>query len=324
MPSRFLWNSLSLLVGFAAFCPPCWPQPPSPKVTYDVVKDFNKTNASGGIFTYGVGGLPGQFTLMTKVVADFEGMPGIICSSNGGLQPYWSGILFNGSSSLYSALTIRQPPHLLRLDPQLTPGGIVRFTAPVAGQYDLDGWFESIDTNMHSTAVLVFAAGTQVFYNTLPWYSFGTQLPFSAAALMLNAGDTIDFIVKTNSNCCYLSTGLAAKISRSTSATDVTAGVKVETTGYIYSKATKYFVATVRVTNKGLSAISGPLHVAFRNLPAGITLVNKTGTFGSDPYLTLPNSTNVPAGATVSATVQFSNPGLAYINFTPAVYAGTL
>ncbi len=315
---------LCLGLGLAALCPPGWSQPPSPKVTYDLVKDYNKTNATTGLFTYGVGGLPGQFALMTKVATDCDGLIGITCATNGGLQPYWSGVLFNGSGSLLSALTIRQPTHLLRLDPQLTPGSIVRFTAPVAGQYDLEGWFESIDTNMHSTAVLVFAAGTQVYYNTLPWYSFGTQLPFSAAGLALGAGDTIDFIVKTNSNCCYLSTGLAGRISRYTTASDVTGGVKVESTGYVYSKATKYFVATIKVTNKGLAPISGPLHVAFRNLPAAISLVNKTGMIGPDPYLTLPNSTNVQPGATVTATVQFSNPGLAYINFVPAVYAGSL
>lgn len=294
------------------------------RITYDVVRDFNKSNAPGAVFTYGVGGLPGQFALMAKVVSSCDGVPGIVCVSNELQQPYWSGIVLNQSGALHAPLSIRQPTDLLRLDPQLSPGSMVRFTAPAAGVYDITGRFEAIDNVMHSTAALVFAAGSQLFYDILPNRSFGAQRSFNATSVALAAGDTVDFVVKTNSNCCYLSTGLAATISRAVSAQDVTAQTRVEKTGLIYSRATRQFIATVRVTNQGASPLSGPLHVVFNGLGPGIQLVNRTGFLGSAPYLTLPNSSSVMPGATVTATVTFTNSSPSYITFAPAVFAGSL
>jgi hypothetical protein len=316
--------SIQLAVCLAALSVPGRMEAQTAKQTYDVVRDFNTTNGTGSVFTYGEGGFPGEFAKMTKVVSGCDGIFGETCVSNELMQPYWSGAVLNRSGDMISMLTIRQPQHLLRLDPQLTAGSIVRFTAPLAGTYDIEGWFESIDTNQHSTAVLVFAGGNQVFYDLIPWYSFGTQKSFSAPALSLSAGATIDFIVKTASNCCYLSTGLAARISRTLTASNVTSQTRVENTGYIYSRATRQFLATVRVTNKGAQPISGPISVVFKGLPSGVDLVNKTGWIGTDPYLTLPNSTNVLPGATVTGTIQFTNQSVSFINYAADVYAGTL
>lgn len=315
---------LSTSLCLATLAMPVMSQAQVAKQTYDAVRDSNKTNAVGGVFTYGVGGFPGQFDLMTRVVADCESKNGVVCISNLGEQPYVSGVTINGSGALHSVFSILQPPHLLRLDPQLTPGTIVRFTVPQTGSYDIEGWFESIDTVAHSTAMLVFAGGTQIFYDILLRGGFGDQKPFAATALALNQGDTIDFIVKTNSNCCFLSIGLAARISRTINASTVSQQTQVRSTGVIYSRATQRFQTTIRVTNRGDYAIAGPIHVVFKGLPSGVTLVNRTGWIDSDPYLTLPNTTTLQPGATATAVVQFSNPSVSFINFTAEVYAGEL
>lgn len=104
----------------------------------------------------------------------------------------------------------------------------------------------------------------------------------------------------------------------------MTAQARVEQTGLIYSRATRQFIATVHVADQGASPLSGPLHVVFNGLGPGIQLVNRTGFLGSAPYLTLPNSSSVMPGATVTATVTFTNSSMSYITFAPAVFAGSL
>lgn len=73
--------------------------------TWNAVNDFNQTNAPGGVFTYGVGLLPGQFARMGTVVANTVGTPTTFIS-NGGSQPYVSFVLWNGMSTNTSDNTI--------------------------------------------------------------------------------------------------------------------------------------------------------------------------------------------------------------------------
>ena len=180
--------------------------------TWNAVNDFNQTNAPGGVFTYGVGLLPGQFARMGTVVANTVGTPTTFIS-NGGSQPYVSFVLWNGMSTNTSDNTIRQPPNLLRMDPQLTPGTIVRFTAPSTASYAVTGYFQGIDTTQHSTVLGIYAKGTQLFTNIMPNSGYGTKKSFDYPSVALAAGETVDFVVATNSNCCYLAVGLSATIT---------------------------------------------------------------------------------------------------------------
>jgi hypothetical protein len=326
MKSREILPVLGAALCLVAACLPLSAVTTVPMVTYDVVRDFNQTNTPGALFTYGVGAVPAQFTPMAFVNSIFNGLRGWIEVNNGITSDYHlrSVVVFNGTGATQIFETVTQPTNLLRLDPELTAGSIVRFTVPTTGNYDISGLFQGIDNNMHSSAVLVFAGGVQQFSSTIPGRGFGTQDPFSSSSVHLNAGDTIDFIVKSNDYCCWLSTGLAATISRPIAAPDVTSQARLSTSGYIYSRATGLFSATLWITNTGSTPIAGPIQVVFKGLGAGIRLANRTGWIGPDPYLTIPNSTTLLPGATVLTQIQFSDPTAAWIIFTPAVYAGTL
>ena len=104
--------------------------------------------------------------------------------------------------------------------------------------------------------------------------------------------------------------------------TDVTDQVKVTGSGLIYNRAKKTFNGTLTVVNTGTGALAGPVQVVFSNLPAGVTLINATGTTGGSPYMTI-SAGALAAGATVTVPVQFTNSGTAAIAYTNRVYSGT-
>jgi len=65
------------------------------------------------------------------------------------------------------------------------------------------------------------------------------------------------------------------------------------------------------------------LQILFTGITAGATLANATGNLSGTPYLTVPVAGLAP-GQSVTVNVQFKNPSNATINFTPAIYSGTI
>jgi hypothetical protein len=117
-------------------------------------------------------------------------------------------------TSTITYITVILPTNLLRMDPQQSPGTIVRFTAPVASShYSVTGLFQGIDTVQSATNLYVYSNGSQVWTNTMPQGGYGTQRPISLTNLTLAAGQTVDFIVVTQGIRAYLSVGLQATIT---------------------------------------------------------------------------------------------------------------
>ncbi|HJZ99449.1 MAG TPA: glycoside hydrolase family 44 protein [Candidatus Solibacter sp.] len=104
-------------------------------------------------------------------------------------------------------------------------------------------------------------------------------------------------------------------------AVDVTASVKISATTFTYSKPAKAYVSTVTVQNVTQQTIAGPLQLVLKNLTAGATLSNASGTTGGNPYITI-TSNSLAAGKSVSVKLQV-HASSAQINYTPAVYSGT-
>ena len=96
---------------------------------------------------------------------------------------------------------------------------------------------------------------------------------------------------------------------------------KVTTGGFVYSRVTKTFVGRVTVMNTGGTSATGPLSLVFRKLPAGVTLVQPSGTIDTEPYLTF-SLGNLGAGSSTSFYVQFN--ATTGITFTPVVLSGKL
>jgi hypothetical protein len=100
--------------------------------------------------------------------------------------------------------------------------------------------------------------------------------------------------------------------------------INTTASGLAYSRITQTFNGTVTVKNIGRSAISGPLQIVLFGMPVGITLANATGNLSGTPYLTVPNVTTFAPGQAATVSVQFKNPSSAAVNFTPAIYSGSI
>jgi predicted extracellular nuclease len=102
---------------------------------------------------------------------------------------------------------------------------------------------------------------------------------------------------------------------------DVTASVRSAPSGLVLARATGRWNGTLTLTNSGATALTGPLQIALKGLPAGVTLANASGSQAGAPYITAAVSTLAP-GASISVPVSFTKTGTAAINYTTTVYSG--
>jgi predicted extracellular nuclease len=103
---------------------------------------------------------------------------------------------------------------------------------------------------------------------------------------------------------------------------DVTANVKIAQSGLTFNRFTGQSAGTVTFTNTGGAPLAGPLQFVLEGLPAGVTLVNRSGERAGAPFITLPGTTLAP-GASVSVTTTFANPGKVAIAYTAKLVSGT-
>lgn len=76
------------------------------------------------------------------------------------------------------------------------------------------------------------------------------------------------------------------------------------------------------LANSSGAAISGPLQVELRNLPAGVTLANSSGLHNGLPSVTLAPG-NLTPGQTVTVPLNFRNPSKVTLSYVPRVYSGS-
>ncbi len=124
------------------------------------------------------------------------------------------------------------------------------------------------------------------------------------------------------------------RVRGSISAAGVTAGAAVPisadqltttASGLVFSRATRTFNGTVTITNTTTTnvTINGPFQIVFTSLTSGVTLVGASGSFNGSAYLTVPGVATLAPGQSTTVTVQFSDPAMARINFTPVTYSGS-
>lgn len=102
---------------------------------------------------------------------------------------------------------------------------------------------------------------------------------------------------------------------------DVTGYIRTTGLSMAYNRATGKYVGNVLLTNTGSIPLSGPLHLQFDNLTAGITLSNAIGSHNGSPYITVPGGL-VPDGG-VTIPLEFTNPAKNPINYDAKIYSGT-
>jgi predicted extracellular nuclease len=102
---------------------------------------------------------------------------------------------------------------------------------------------------------------------------------------------------------------------------DVTASVRSANSGLVLVRATGRWNGTVTVTNTGSTALTGPLQIALKGLPAGVTLANASGSNGGAPYITAAVA-NLAPGASITVPVSFTKTGTVSVSYTTTVYSG--
>ncbi|MET0323346.1 MAG: ExeM/NucH family extracellular endonuclease, partial [Duganella sp.] len=103
---------------------------------------------------------------------------------------------------------------------------------------------------------------------------------------------------------------------------DVTASVRTASSGLVLARATGKWNGTLTLTNNSATALTGPLQIALKGLPAGVTLFNASGTQGGAPYITAAVSSLAP-GASITVPLSFTRTGTAAVTYTTTIYSGT-
>jgi hypothetical protein len=109
-------------------------------------------------------------------------------------------------------------------------------------------------------------------------------------------------------------------------AVNVSNSVTVARGGYVFNPATGRYAQTVTVKNHSAGTITGPISLVLDGLSSNASLFNATGTTDSlelpagSPYLNA--NGNLPAGQTVTFTLQFTDPSHTAISYSTRVLAG--
>lgn len=99
-----------------------------------------------------------------------------------------------------------------------------------------------------------------------------------------------------------------------------TAGVKLSKSGLVFNPGTQIYTGQITLKNTGTVALTAPLKIVIEGLPAGVTVVNASGSYYSQPYLALAGT--LAPGGSQSVQVQFKRAANTPISYNPAAYTG--
>jgi hypothetical protein len=105
-------------------------------------------------------------------------------------------------------------------------------------------------------------------------------------------------------------------------AIDVSGMVKAQSAGLVLNRATQTFNGSITLTNTSTAAVDGPIQVLIAGLPAGVTLVNASGSRKGVPYVSAASVARLAPGASVSVPLSFANPTKVALSYSALTYAG--
>ncbi|MGA2422310.1 MAG: hypothetical protein ABSG69_19710, partial [Candidatus Acidiferrum sp.] len=181
--------------------------------------------------------------------------------------------------------------------------GIASYTIYVS---DTGGGYTAFQTNTTATS----ATFTGQFGHTYAFFSQAVDLVGNLEASK-SAPDTTTSVVIPAPAC----------------ASNVSGSISIARSGYLYNFGIKRFYQTVTLTNTSSASITGPIALVLDALNSTSTLFNASGAttcaapLGS-PYIIATPSSLAP-GASVSVSLQFTDPTKAVTTYTTRVLAGT-
>jgi predicted extracellular nuclease len=101
---------------------------------------------------------------------------------------------------------------------------------------------------------------------------------------------------------------------------NVTASIGVLASGAVFNRATGKFTGSVKLTNTGSAALTGPFQYELTGLTAGVTLDNASGSHNGSPYVTVAGT--LAPGASLTIPLTFTNPSKGAMNYAATIYTG--
>lgn len=181
-------------------------------ITYDAVGDFSNASNPAGVWSHLKETSPSAATPLSLASKTCGNPSGLDCWNSNLPVPDFVSVIKNTTPSTASYLTIVQPTDVLNLDPEAYTA-VVRFSAPTTGSYSIVGTFSGIDVDENPHPVAILESQASVFSATISKHGQSDSFDLIES---LNAGDTIDFEVKTGSagcSYCYLGTSLEATVT---------------------------------------------------------------------------------------------------------------
>jgi hypothetical protein len=114
--------------------------------------------------------------------------------------------------------------------------------------------------------------------------------------------------------------------TRGPCANNATSLVAAKRGGYIYSMGTGRFTEMVTLTNTSAAPVTGPIALVLDNLTSGVSLENAAGATNctepvGSPYASAAGG--LAPGQSVTLNLQFTDPAMSAISYTPRVLAGS-
>jgi hypothetical protein len=103
--------------------------------------------------------------------------------------------------------------------------------------------------------------------------------------------------------------------------TDVTGYVRTTAYGLAYNRSTGKYAGNFVITNTGSINLNGPLHLVLKDLTAGVSLANASGTYEGSPYITVQGGLEPDGSVTIPLIVD--NPAKVSVGYAAKIYSGT-
>jgi hypothetical protein len=104
---------------------------------------------------------------------------------------------------------------------------------------------------------------------------------------------------------------------------NVTSDLAVTYGGFVYNRTTRHFTQTLTIQNISGAAIAAPIELGLLDLQ-NATLVNQSGTYQGNPYITILSSGSLAAGQILTFSLIFADSTFAPITYTAEFLSGPI
>jgi len=142
------------------------------------------------------------------------------------------------------------------------------------------------------------------------------------------ASQVLTSVTITDTGTYDLSRAIFSALTVSTCSAYVAEGITISSGEIVYEPSKSIYLQEVTITNTGTMAVAGPLFFILEDLPAGVSLANKSGAtacfapIGSSYIGVLPKGSSLAANTSVVVELAYKDPSGVAISYTPLTVIG--